>query len=189
MRKFAYFIGFVLLVLWIGGFVVFAYTINTYKENYNLQADAVITLTGGRNRIAKAVEILNKNKADILFVSGVDEVSSWDSIKKKQKIKMTDNEKVILGKKAKNTLENAKEALDWIHENKISSIYLVTSNYHLARSVTEFRALDKDLTIVPFPVYSEKVQKKWWKSWRTFSLIFKEYNKFLCVYVRCCLDK
>lgn len=189
MKNLVCIIGLFLFGLWGCGFVLFADKINAYEENYDLKAEAVVALTGGRNRIAKAVEILNKNKADILFVSGVDEVSSWDSIKKKQKIKMTNNEKVVLGKKAKNTLENAKEALDWIHENKITSIYLVTSNYHLARSVTEFRALDKDLTIVPFPVYSEKVQKKWWKSWRTFSLIFKEYNKFLCVYVRCCLDK
>ncbi|MBE6444756.1 MAG: YdcF family protein [Alphaproteobacteria bacterium] len=189
MKNLVCFICLFLFGLWGGGFILFADKINAYEENYSLKADAIVALTGGRNRIAKAVEILNKNKADVLFVSGVDEFSSWESIKKKQNIKTSNNEKVVLGKKAKNTLENAKEALDWIHKNKITSIYLVTSNYHLARSVSEFRALDKDLIIIPFPVYSEKVQKKWWKSWRTFSLIFKEYNKFLCVCVRCYLNK
>ena len=69
----------------------------------------------------------------------------------------------------------------WVKENKIKSIYLVTSNYHMPRSMAEFSYYNPKLEIVAYPVFSDKVSKKWWKSWRTFTLLAGEYNKFLYV--------
>lgn len=171
--------------LWLGGFVVFAQRINSYKVDIDSYTDAVIALTGGRHRIAEAVKMLELGKAKRLFISGVGDGTSWSDIKDAQGLTVDDDMEIIIGYKAKNTIENAKETLDWVHKNKLKSIRLVTSHYHVERSLVEFSAKDKKLKIIPHPVYSEKVKKKWWKSWHTFLLIFEEYNKFLYVHIRC----
>ena len=185
MKKFLLILGLLLVALWFGGFLIFAYRINHYPADEKTHTEAVVALTGGRYRIAEAVNLLNQGKADKLFISGVSKNSSLDEIKKRQNLEIENESNVSLGHQAKDTFGNAKETIAWLKKNKITSIRLVTSNYHLERSLIEFRAQAPRLEIIGHPVYSDKVKKKWWKSWHTFSLIFAEYNKFLCVYIRC----
>ena len=104
-------------------------------------------------------------------------------IQKQQNLTIPDNSKIDIGHNAFNTEGNAKETSAWVKQNDIKSIRLVTSNYHINRSIIEFYKQDPNLTIVAHPVYSEKIEKKWWTSWQTFSLISKEYNKFLYIYL------
>ena len=177
--------GALLVIAWLCGFAAFANRINNYPLDDTTHTGAVIALTGGRYRIAEAVNILNQGKADKLFISGVSRKSSLDDIKKRQKLNINDESGVSLGHQARDTIGNARETVAWLQKNNISSIRLVTSNYHVERSIAEFKARDPNLKIIPHPVYSDKVEKKWWKSWHTFSLIFSEYNKFLFVYIRC----
>ncbi len=183
--KLAVICGFLLIAAWLGGFVVFARRINNYQTDTATHTEAVIALTGGRYRIAEAVNLLNQGKADKLFISGVSRKSSLDDIKKRQNLDIRDESGVSLGHNAKDTIGNAVETVAWLRNNHISSIRLVTSNYHVERSIAEFKSRAPELKIIPHPVYSDQVQKKWWKSWHTFSLIFSEYNKFLYVYIRC----
>ena len=176
--------AFIAVSSWLIGFVVFANHINNYKLDNSTHTQAVVALTGGRNRIAEAVKILNSGQADMLFISGVDHHTSFDDIKKRQGIDAKENDKkIIIGQKAKDTEGNAVESTSWLKKNHIDSIRLVTSNYHVERSIVEFKSQNPELKIIPHPVYSEKVQKKWWTSWQTSSLIFSEYNKFLYVYI------
>ena len=185
MKKIVFIFTLILLTAWIGGFVYFAWRINHYRPDTSSHTEAIIALTGGRYRIAEAVKLYNKGLADKLFISGVSRKSSLNAIKKSQNIHINNEAGVIIGQRAKNTIGNAKETIDWLKQNQISSIRLVTSNYHVERSMAEFLARAPHLKIIPHPVYSDKVQKKWWTSWHTFSLIFAEYNKFLYVYIRC----
>ncbi len=172
------------IVIWLFGFVVFAHYINTPPQDDTTHTDAIIALTGGRNRIAEAIKLLNTKKADYLFISGVEKNNNLQEILNHNHIAVEAENKVILGKSAQNTVENAQESKNWMNTHNIKSIRLVTSNYHIPRSTIEFEAINPNLKIIKHPVYSERVNKKWWTSWRTFSLIFSEYNKFLYVYIR-----
>ena len=87
-----------------------------------------------------------------------------------------------------NTVENAIETSEWIRKNNVKSIRLVTSNYHIPRSLEEFRSLNPQVKIIPHPVYSENVSPQWWKNGGSFYLIASEYNKFLYVYLRTRLE-
>ena len=127
--------------------------------------------------------LFNDNKAEHLFISGVAKDITLQNIQNTHKMKINNFQKAELGHNAINTVENAKETREWIKKNKIKSIRLVTSNYHIYRSLIEFNKHIKDVEILPHPVYSQFIEKKWWKSWQTFSLIFKEYNKFICAYI------
>lgn len=175
-----------IFIAWALGFVLFTRYINSFDIDTNTKTDAIIVLTGGRNRISEGIKLLNENLADKLFISGVPENISIGQIEKQAKIKADDENKIELGRKAKNTIENAIETEEWIKKNNIKSIRLVTSSYHIPRSLQEFIVyvtMGNDLEVVLNPIYSPNVNHKWWKSWGTFRLLMMEYNKFLIVYV------
>jgi len=173
-----------ILVLWFSGFVLFNFKINEYSEETYQKNDSIIILTGGRHRIEQGIELLNNDKAEKLFVSGVSAKTTLDDLLKEANVRTSHKNKIELGYTATNTVENALEIKNWITENNIKSVYLVTSNYHIPRSLEELSALNMDLNITPYPVYSEKISAEWWQSWKTFSFLAKEYNKYLYVCVR-----
>lgn len=177
--------GFIVTVTaWLGGLIVFDYTINHFPADRVTKTDAIVVLTGGRHRLSESFKLLNEGLAERLFISGVQHKISLPQLERQAKTKIADGKKVVLDKRATNTEENAVEALRWIEENNISSIRLVTSNYHMLRSEVEFRQRNKALHIILHPVFSEKVATSWWKSLRSFCFIAMEYNKFLFAYVR-----
>lgn len=184
IKKFLIYSGICFFILWLGGLIKFAWQINHYQNINQQKTDAIIALTGGRNRIVEAVKLLEQGKADRLFISGVGKDISLQNIQQTQRLSIPPQRPIDIGHKASNTVENAQETGEWVRQNNIKSIRLVTSNYHVARSLLEFREQNPQLEIVVHPVYSEMIEKKWWTSWQTFSLIFKEYNKFLYVYIR-----
>lgn len=183
MKKLLISILIILIAVWLAGFLVFADIINSYSAAKDEPTEAIIALTGGRNRIAEAVRLLNQGKAEKLFISGVNKATDLKAIQKRQDLEINTDREIALGTEATNTVENAIETKEWLEKNHIKSIRLVTSNYHIPRSIIEFKVHNPALKIIIHPVYSEKVDKKWWKSWHTFSLIFLEYNKFLYVYI------
>ena len=169
--------------LWLGGFFCFCHTINHYKVS-NDTTDAIVVLTGGRNRIAEAIKLFNTGLAEKLFISGVSQKVSVRDIEDKTGVKILNPEKIELGYKAENTLGNASEIKEWIENNQISSVRLITSNYHMPRSMAELSTYHLPLKLICHPVYSERISKRWWHSWATFLFIFAEYNKFLYVRAR-----
>lgn len=186
MKRWLVFGVLTIFAAWALGFVLFARYINSYEIDTSTKTDAIIVLTGGRNRISEGIRLLNENLADKLFISGVPENISINQIEKQAKIKADDENKIELGRKAKNTIENAIETEEWIKKNDIKSIRLVTSSYHIPRSLQEFIiyvTMENNLEVVLNPIYSPNVNLKWWKSWGTFRLLMMEYNKFLIVYV------
>lgn len=170
------------VIAWFGGFILFANKINHYPKDENTQTDAIVVLTGGRNRISEAVRLWDLGLADKLFISGVEKNTSLDDISKRQAVTFTKRKGILLDKKSTNTIENAIETQLWMKQNNINSIRLVTSNYHLPRSIEEFYFQNPTMKIIVHPVYSDFVAKEWWKSIRSFYLIASEYNKFLYVW-------
>lgn len=173
-----------IFLLWLSGFIWFGQRINGYAEHIDERTDAIVVLTGGRNRISAAIRLLNDNMAEHLFISGVEKHTTMADIAGSLKTQINNPEKIELGYKATNTIENAREIKEWIEKNNIKSIRLITSNYHTPRSLAELKAYKLPLEIIPTPVYSEKVARHWWQSWGTFKLISVEYNKYLVVIFR-----
>ncbi|MBQ8465612.1 MAG: YdcF family protein [Alphaproteobacteria bacterium] len=183
MKKILLFILF-LFFLWLGGLVVFNYKINHIRPNTEEKAEAIVVLTGGRHRLTEAVKLLNEGASDKLFISGVQDKTSLKDLEKRNKIKFKDNREIILDKIATNTFENARETSIWLKNKNIKSILLVTSNYHIFRSLVEFRRWSRDIKILLHPVYSEKISPLWWKSLDNFYFLAGEYNKFIFAWLR-----
>lgn len=165
-----------MLLCWVGGFIAF---INNLPNSISaIKTDAVIVLTGGSSRVAEGFKILEQKLANILFISGVGQDVKVNELLTLYKQDPTS--KVEIGKKALNTTGNALEAKDWIDKNNIRSIRLVTSNYHLPRSLLEFHKTMPNLTIIPHPVVPPIMQKSyWWLNPKLDIMLFNEYNHYL----------
>lgn len=173
-----------LLVCWLAGLIWFGLYIGDLPVDREKNTDAIVVLTGGRHRITEGINLLNQKRAPILFISGVLHNVTIGDLEQKLSIYANDESQIVLGYKATNTIENASEIAEWIKQNDIKSVRLVTSNYHIPRSIAELEAYHLPIQIVIHPVYSEYVKKNWWKHWGSFKLIATEYNKFLFVTIR-----
>lgn len=173
----------IFIVIWLAGLVKFHEKI--YNEEYDRKskADAIVVLTGGKNRLHVATKLLNENMADKLFISGVSKEISLQEIANREDIEIYNEENIEIGQEALNTIGNAKEIDQWVKTNNIKKIRLVTSNYHVPRSIKELKNVNPELEVIIHPVYSDNIPKKWWKNWNSICFIIKEYNKFLYVSV------
>ncbi len=159
--------------------------IRSYPADETSVTDVIVVLTGGRNRVAEAMQLYNRGLAKILIISGVGQNITLEQLEKENETVIAENhQQVILGNEATNTIENAIEVSEAIRRNNAVSLRLVTSYYHMPRSEQEILAMNPDVKIIYHPVYSKNVSDKWWKRWGSFYLIAGEYNKFMFVYIK-----
>ena len=171
-----------IFISWLAGFIWFIGQIPGEADNLTDHTDAIIVLTGGSGRVDAGISLLAKGTAKKLFISGVGKNASIDDIGKASKYSnlATLEDNITLGYEADNTVGNATETKSWMQANKFNSLTLVTSNYHIPRSLAEFRAIMPEYKINPYPVCSSAVKlDKWWAFPGTMKLIITEYNKFI----------
>jgi len=178
----------VLLALWIFGLIWFAEEIpvdpaaaSTPTEQAVAVSDAIIVLTGGSGRLDEGVRLLKLGYADRLFVSGVARGVEIAALMKLARETPEDVQCcIVLGYDADDTRGNAKETAAWVVANGYQRIMLVTANYHIERSLMEFRAMMPQVEIIPHPVFPPNVKvAQWWRWPGTARLIVLEYNKYL----------
>ena len=177
-----------LFLAWLGGFIIFQQYIRKYPIDSTTKTDVIVVLTGGKNRITEAAHLYNNGLADMLFISGVGKHVGIKALERQHHIAFNKNN-VLLGREATNTIENAVEVSEIIRRNNFKSIRLVTSYYHMPRSIEVIKALTPDVKILEHPVYSQNVSKRWWKKPKSFYLIASEYHKFLFMYTKNFLSK
>ncbi len=185
MKRIKFFVLISLLslsIFWFGAFIIFNTLIRSAQID-DKKTDAIVVLTGGKNRINEAFNLFNKDMADLLIISGVADKVTMKELQKQNNADITKNyNKIILGKEAKNTHQNAIEVSEYIRRNNVRSVRLVTSYYHMPRSKEEILAHNPDIEIVIHPVFSQNVSFKWWKNLNSFILVASEFNKFVFVY-------
>ena len=177
-KKFLRILIILTLFAWIGGYGAFVLHITKLApQQPNKKTDAIIVLTGGKKRIHKGLELFQKKRAEHLFITGVNESVSKNDITKmwKEQYKLPDC-CITLGHEATTTLENAIETKNWIETNKISSIQLVTSAYHIDRALLEFHYLIKGIEIISHPLDVHDPPANDIKFWK---ITFSEYNKII----------
>lgn len=175
-----------LLAAWIWGLILFIDRIPGSVEDKERHTDAIIVLTGGTLRLEKGFELLSSGISGKLLVSGVARGIQMEEILGAAGLAPEELDCcVTLGYMAEDTGSNAIESAVWIRTNKISSVRLVTSSYHMPRSLLEFHATVPGIEIVPHPVFPQHVMvDEWWARPGTASLVIAEYNKYLLAATR-----
>lgn len=171
--------------LWLAGFLWFAATIPDSVADTTTRTDAIVVLTGGRDRVSTGIALLATDRADRLFISGVGANTRMADLMPPEHAALTD--RIALGAAAVDTVGNALETAAWARYIGARSIRLVTAAYHMRRSLAEVRAAMPGVTVIPHPVFPPSVRADWWNAPGTASLIAGEYTKFLVCKIRIAL--
>lgn len=148
---------------------------------------AIVVLTGGSERIATGLRLLQEGYGRKLFISGVAPGSDIGEIFAGLPRQAALEQCCIsLGHKAGDTVGNAAETLAWLAQDKFSQVIFVTAHYHMLRGLYEFRLLDREQHVIhPYPVAPARVQlAEWWQRPRTAALLVTEYCKLLITLLR-----
>src|ERR1700757_4287450 len=173
-------------VAFVAGFLWFVGSVPTEEVSIDRPADGIVVLTGGASRIADAIELLAAGRGKRLLISGGHPTTSSSELARLSPAYgrwMTCC--VDLGHAAINTTGNAIETKRWVNDRGFRSVIVVTSNYHMPRTMAELRRRMPDILLVPFPVVTDKMRSEaWWSSPPTAKLLFSEYLKYIVAQVR-----
>jgi uncharacterized SAM-binding protein YcdF (DUF218 family) len=162
--------------LWLCGFAFFALSsLSAKPQDTSATTDAIVVLTGGTSRIEEGLSLFAGGRARHLFISGV-----YPNVSKATIESMWKGETALppccitLGHSATTTAQNAQETRDWLAAQGYSSIRLVTSNYHMKRSVMELRHALPNVKIISHPVRQPDLGLRDINLWK---LLLSEYHK------------
>ena len=171
--------------VWGAGLFKYADAIPTVVDDPNTKTDAIVVLTGGSGRLDEGLRLLNEGAAEKLYISGVYKGVDMRALLEHYRQNPDELNCCVSIGYAVDTIANATETHDWVKENDIQSVRLVTSGYHMPRSVLEFKHAMPDMALVEHPVFPPHVKQDQWWAWPgTTGLIVGEYNKFLLAWVR-----
>jgi uncharacterized SAM-binding protein YcdF (DUF218 family) len=155
------------IVLALGlGFLQFVSSLERVERRPDIHADGIVALTGGAQRIGDAIDLLAQGYARRLLECCVD-----------------------LDYRARNTIGNAIETRRWAEQNRFRSLIVVTSAYHMPRTLAELDHALPGLKKVPYPVVTPHLDPDaWWRSFTTARVLVSEYLKLLLVQVRMLIE-
>ncbi|MDG2187944.1 MAG: YdcF family protein [Hyphomicrobiales bacterium] len=152
--------------------------LKSFEELVNI--DGVVVFTGGENRVQSAIELLSNNIGKRLLISGVNPKTKKIDIFYRLK---SDNQLleccVDLGKNANNTFENATETIQWVNENNFKNLVLVTSNYHMKRSLFILNQMGPNISFIPVHVESSLLRDKKTSLQEKIKTLSIEYLKYM----------
>ena len=171
---------------WFTGLLWFGVSLPVTVKDAVRRTDAIVVLTGGSGRVHQGLELLAQGRAQKLFVSGV-----YRGVDVRELLRVSQQSPqdliccIALGYQADNTRGNAVETAQWMRDEGLESLRLVTSAYHMPRSLLEFRRLMPRLEIVPHPVFPAGFSREGWWPWPASpALIVTEYSKYLVALAR-----
>jgi uncharacterized SAM-binding protein YcdF (DUF218 family) len=177
---------------WLLGLVLFSQSIPTLPTDDVQATDAIIVLTGGSDRLKEGLGLLAHGEGKQLLISGVHEKSDIPALLQTAGLTTdiwpstaTIDCCITIGYEANDTRGNAIETAQWMAQQNLHSLRLVTADYHMPRSLLEFHAAMPEVRIVANPVFPETVKREQWYLWPgTTSLIVREYHKYLAAMLR-----
>jgi len=173
-----------------GGFGWFVARIASDEVLLDRNADGIVVLTGSASRIPDAIELLATERGKRLLITGVYRATSAREIARLTPLYAKFISCCIdLDRSALNTFGNALQTRRWAREYNFNSLIVVTSNWHMPRAMAELAHQLPDVTLIAYPVISEKVKSEpWWSNAGTARLLFGEYLKYLFAHIRMRLD-
>lgn len=179
------------VLLWAASLAWFVMTMPREPVPADNKAEALVVLTGGSGRVEHGLNMLAAGAAPVLFISGVGEQVTEEEIltahadaATRERIYEAGGE-VVLDHVARSTVSNADQTAEFLRARSIKVIRLITADYHMRRSLREFRTAMPDIEIVPDPVFPEGFRRsEWWQHENTRRLVFSEFYKYLAVLLR-----
>jgi uncharacterized SAM-binding protein YcdF (DUF218 family) len=175
------------VVALVAGFFIFVGMVVGATPPADPRAEGIVVLTGGSARIEEALRLLAEGRASRLLISGVN-----PSVSTAELAGVVDAELeamlaccVDLGHNAQDTIGNAAETRSWAEDRGFGSLIVVTSDYHMPRSLAELSGTMPAISLVAFPVSNPELRlSNWWRDPGPFALLVREYSKYLVAAAR-----
>lgn len=154
-------------------------------------ADAIVALTGGAQRIGDAASLLASRHGRRLLISGVHpRTTREDILRTNPEIGPFVECCVDLDYRARNTIGNAIETRRWVANHRFRSLIVVTSNYHMPRSLMELGHALPGTRLTPFAVVTDPEKlDRWWLKPEMIRLLGSEYAKYVVSALRTRIER
>lgn len=156
-----------------------------------IKAEGIVALTGGAARIDGALALLADGRGERLLISGVNPAVGRREIARRtagDQTRIFEGD-VDLGHAARDTIGNADEARDWARKNGFRSLIIVTSDYHMPRSMIELAGAMPDIALIPYPVSNPQLDMaRWWRHTASLKLLMAEYVKYTLARARLAVE-
>lgn len=169
------------------GFVDFAEDVAGAEPPADARAEGIVVLTGGTARIDGALQLLAEGRANRLLISGVNPAVTRQALAStvSDGLRRVLDCCVDLDRQAQDTIGNAVSTREWADQRGFSSLIVVTSDYHMRRSMAELAFAMPDKRLIAFPVSNPDLHlASWWRDPATLSLLVREYGKYLVAETR-----
>lgn len=169
MIRFLYRLTILLLIAYLLGYALFAILLP--QPAGAERTDAIVVLTGRRERLDRGFDLLRRGVADRMLISGVD-----PSVRERELAPAFHVEPRLIAccvdieQRSFDTRSNADEVKRWMDRRRYRSMRLVTDDVHMPRAKNEIsRRLGEEISILPDALPTSP----------GFRILFFEYNKFL----------
>lgn len=163
------------------GFVLFATNSVRIGAPTNRTADAIVVLTGEQARIDTGVQLLRTGRGARLLITGVNRKLGREDLRRLTGLnRNTFDCCVDIGYAALDTTGNAEEARNWSERHRFASLIVVTSTYHIPRSMAEFAHAMPVTELIPHAVPVKALAvPAWWLHVTATRTLASEYLKYL----------
>lgn len=180
------FIGAIAAALLFAGFLNFVRLLPGEEQAAPAAGDGIVALTGGAERLSDALRLLASGRGKRLLISGVHpETTERELARAQPDYAAFARCCVDLGRRALNTAGNAVETRRWAVGHGFRSLIVVTSGYHMPRTMMELHREMPDVELIPYAVVTDRLRgEPWWRDFATARLLAGEYVKYVAALVR-----
>ena len=171
------------------GFWRFADRVASAAPPQDIRAEGIVALTGGASRIQDALQLLAEGRGRRLLITGVNPATS-----RRELLRHVPGSDplfdccVDLDWRAMNTIGNAEETRKWAERRGFRSLIVVTSAYHVPRSMAELNRVLPGVELIAYPVPVERLHGPWWRDAPMARLLLGEYVKYIAAVARMSLE-
>ena len=161
-------------------FVSFVDTLATSEPDDPQQSEGIVVLTGGADRLADGMRLLELGKGSRLLVSGVHPTTTLGELKRLMPARIELLRCCVdLDHAAINTRDNARESARWVKRVAYSKLIIVTASYHVPRAKLEFERQMPDVALSFYPVVPDMAGlRTWWREPALLRILALEYAKY-----------
>jgi len=165
----------------VAGFLVFANFAVREAPPVMAAADGIVVLTGPDDRIEEGIRLLRRGLARRMLISGVNPRTRREDLKRlaRSGLQQIDS-RIDLGYEAQDTTGNADETREWAARWRFQRLIVVTSSYHMPRSLIELGRALPGVALIPHPVVPSRLRDEpWWSHAGTARMLVAEYLKLI----------
>jgi len=170
----------VLALAFAAGFFLFVRAVVHYVPSPGDKAEAIVVLTGGELRLVVAASLLKEGRGARLLISGVNPHTQPESLQRISGLPRQLFACCVDIDFAATTMDNAEQTMAWARNRGYKKLIVVTSSYHMPRSLIELQRMMPDAALIPHPVVPQRLYvERWWTDVYTTRVLLWEYVKLL----------